>query len=84
MPLNKFYKKQYTKEECNECFQWFEEHMAQLPQQLEIQSLSFFDIPFMVKRNLIILRKTMPDNTTFNGQFALLLMLRDELKKQGL
>lgn len=84
MPINQFFKKKYTKEECEACFQWFEAHMDELPAQLQVPSMAFSDVPYAAKRNILILRKVMPDNTTYNGQFALLLMLRDELIKQGL
>lgn len=84
MPLNKFYKKNFTQEECDKCFQWFEARMDKLPQQLEVQSMKFYDLRYVVQRNVRILRRTMPDNPTYSGQFALLLMLREELMKQGL
>lgn len=82
--INIHYKKHYTDEEREECFQWFDKHMDQLPQTLEgIRSIRISDLPFTVSRMVSVLRNRMTAGRTFNGQFSILLLIREKLREQG-
>ena len=43
MAINNHYKKQTTQQEREECYQWFEQHMDNLPKQLEMGFMSNYD-----------------------------------------
>lgn len=80
---NTHFKTVYTQAEREDCFQWFEEHMEQLPPQLlSIPSMRIHDLPATVKRMIQVLKKHMPDTTTYNGQFALLLFIRQKVMEE--
>lgn len=84
MALNTHYKPNYTEEECEECFQWFEQHMDELPPTLEsIRSLRIMDLPHTIRRMINILRHNMGSIRTFGGEFALLQLIREKLIEEG-
>lgn len=81
MVTNNHFKKQTTLKEREECYQWFEQHMDSLPKQLEIGSMSIDDVPKTVKRFIRKMRNQKEDASIFEGQFAVLLMIREFAEK---
>jgi hypothetical protein len=82
MPENTFYKIQFTPEECEECYAWFEAHMQQLPPSFQLTPAMYIpDLPACVRMYVKKLRKQMRDNTSYSGQFSVLLMLRQRLQQ---
>ena len=85
MPENRFYKKEFTPEEYEECFAWFDARMDQLPPSLKLSpALTINDLPSCVRVYVHKLRKQARGNPNYNGQFALLLMMREHLQQLGL
>jgi len=81
--VNTHFKPSYTQEEIEECFQWFEQHMDQLPATLHsIKSMRFNDLPATVARIIKVLRPRMKLGRTFNGEFALLLQIREKVEEE--
>lgn len=81
MPINNHFKKKTTPQEREECYQWFEQHMDRLPKQLEIGSMSIDDVPSTAKRFIKIMRNQKADASIFEGQFAVLLLIREAAEK---
>lgn len=83
--VNNQFKKAYTKQECDECFQWYERHFDELPPSLSsIRSMRIPDLPRTVSRLLDVLRRRMPAERVFNGEFSLLLLIRQHLIDQAI
>lgn len=83
--VNTTFKKNYTKQEREECFLWFEQHMNELPQKLyTIPSMRFSDLPKTVNRMISVLRQRMGPDRTFNGEFSILLLIRKHLMENGI
>ena len=83
--LNTHFKPQFTEQEREECFQWFEQHMNELPQtMLPIRSIRITDLPRTVRRMVDVLRKRMTNDHTFSGEFSFLLLIREKLREGGL
>lgn len=81
--VNTQFKAKYTKQECKECFQWFERHFDELPQSLtSIRSMRFTNLPRTVRRMLNVLHNRMPEERIFNGEFSILLLIRQHLIEQ--
>ena len=85
MPLNTFYKPHSTPKEREALFQWFEQHMGQLPKQLEIPSMKIYDVPYYVRRSILSLRGHLEKSPIFEGNFALLRYVKQVIcQQQGL
>lgn len=84
MALNTFYKKVVTREEREECFRWFDEHMGRLPASFTIEAMDMPDLPTTVRHLLVSLRNHLDGNPTYNGLFAVLQLLRSKLIEQGI
>lgn len=83
MPQNTFYKKQTTPKEREACFRWFEQHIDQLPRELEIPSMRITDLPFCVRRMIQSQRVHLAGSPLYEGNFALLRYIQDILMKTG-
>ena len=83
-PVNTFYKKNYTAEEIHECMDWFQQRLSQLPPTLDFGSAHVPDLPRTVRRMVNVLQNQMNDKGTYNGQFAVLLQIRQVLKDSGI
>ncbi len=81
MKQNTFYKKNTTPAEREELFQWFEQHMQVLPQSIEIPGLKIPDVPFTARRIIQSLRLHLKNAPIFEGQFSLLKMIQDHVRK---
>ena len=82
--VNTQYKPNFTPQEREECFQWFERHMDELPQTMQsIRSLRIMNLPRTVRRMIDVLRKRMTDDHTFSGEFSILLLIRQALIAEG-
>lgn len=82
---NNQYKPIFTDEERQECFQWFEQHMDELPQAFNsVRSIRILDLPFTVRRMMTSLSHRNLSDGTFSGQFSLLLLIRRHLIDDGL
>lgn len=83
MPQNTFFKKQTTPKEREACFRWFEQHMDQLPSELEIPGMRIKDLPFCVQRMIQSQRVHLANSPLYEGNFALLRYIQDTLMKTG-
>lgn len=81
MARNKFYKKQTTPEEREECFQWFEQRMDRLPERLKVDEKTIDDLQFTIRRLVKLLRVELPKSSIFEGQFSILQQIRDQLRQ---
>lgn len=81
MAINNHYKKQTTQQEREECYQWFEQHMDNLPKQLEMGFMSINDVPRTAKRFIRKMRNQKENASIFEGQFAVLQMIREFAEK---
>ncbi len=82
--VNTQYKSSFTKQEREECFAWFERHFDELPQTMKsIRSIRVTNLPATVRRMINVLRKRMNEGHTFNGEFSLLLLIRQHLIEEG-
>lgn len=82
MPENTFYKNEFTLEEREECYAWFEAHMHQLPPSFQLTpSMYIPNLPACVRMYIHKLKKQMRDNTNYSGLFSILLMLRQRLQQ---
>lgn len=83
--LNTQFKTKYTKQECEECLQWYERHIDELPQSIDpIRALRIPNLQRTVRRLINVLKKRMPEERIFNGEFSILLIIREKLREQGL
>lgn len=79
--LNAFFKKSYTSSEVDECFNWFQQHIDQLPATLSIEGgLIFPDLRNTVNQMMSHLKKRVKGSPVYNGQFSLLLLIRDKVQ----
>lgn len=75
------YKTNYTQDELNELFKWFETHKYE--NQINLgQGINVIDVKLCVLSSINQI-KTHPDNVTFSGLAFKLFKLRDELINQG-
>ncbi len=82
MAENKHFKQQYTQEEVEECFRWFEQHTDQLPASLQLSpSMNIPDLRATVETYVHKLRLQMSGKPAYSGQFAVLLMIREHLQE---
>lgn len=82
---NNQFKPIFTDEERKECFQWFEQHMDELPAEFSsIRSIRITDLPNTVRRMMTSLSHRNFSDGTFSGQFSLLLLIRHHLIEDGL
>lgn len=81
--VNIYFKKEYTEQEMNECFEWFEQNKDRLPRTLEIgNDMKMSNVPATVERMIHILRKRAQNRNIYSGFFANLLLIRHEIEKQ--
>lgn len=79
MAENTHFKKTYTKEEVEECFQWLEQHLDELPTSLRLSpSMNVPDVRATVTLFIHKLRQQMGSKTIYSGQFAVLAMIREQ------
>lgn len=78
------FKKSYTPTEVRECFDWFLQRMDRLPPTLDFGAAHIGDLPRTVRRMVDVLQRQMNDKGTYNGQFAVLLQIRQVLKDAGI
>ena len=82
--VNTQFKANFSPQEREECFQWFERHMDELPQTMQsIRSIRIMNLPKTVRRMIEVLRKRMTGDHTFSGEFSLLLLIREKLIAEG-
>ena len=80
---NKYFKKEYTEQEMNECFEWFEQNKNRLPRTLELgDDMKVPDVPATVERMIHILRKRAEGRKVYSGFFANLLLIRHAIEEQ--
>ena len=82
--FNTFYKKKFTPEEIQECLAWFQERMDKLPASLSYDSANIPDLPRTVAQMVKVLQRHMNEKGTYNGQFSILLKIRQLLQEQGI
>lgn len=80
---NTFFKKSYTQQEINECLDWFRQRLDRLPPSLNFGPIQSPDLPRTVRRMVTVLHHQMNDKGVYNGQFALLLQIRQLLQESG-
>lgn len=82
---NDQFKPTFTVEERQECFQWFEQHMDELPREFHaIRSIRILDLPMTIRCMMTKLSRRSLLDGTFSGQFSLLLLIRRHLIEDGL
>jgi hypothetical protein len=82
MAINNHYKKQTTPQEREECYQWFEQNMDSLPKHLELGFMSIDNVPGTAKRFIKKMRNQKEGASIFEGQFAILQMIREFAEKK--
>lgn len=81
MPVNTLFKKLTTQQEREECFQWFEQHMDALPQQLKVDCMKIPNVQSTVKRMITVLRKRMDNSGSYEGSFATLRFIQQAVRE---
>lgn len=77
-------KKVYTPEELTELIEWMNQHLPQMPMELEIHpGMTTNNLPNVV-RNYIDLTHTHANNPTYGGQISHLFRIREVLIEKGL
>lgn len=80
--INKHFKKEYTQEECDECFEWFETRKDRLPKKVMVPPCDYInDVQYYVTRSLGILKHRVPEQSAFSGEFSRMLCLREVLQR---
>ncbi len=80
---NTCFKNKYTKAEVEACCDWFMQHMDELPSSLTIDpSLRIPNLPFTVRQIMSHLQDRVPNLTVYNGQFSILLLIKDKLSNK--
>jgi len=75
------YKTDYTEEELNELFDWFETHKFE--NQINLgKGINVVDVKLYVQSSINQI-KSHPNNVTFSGLMYKLFIMKDELIKQG-
>ncbi len=74
----------YTTEERDAQVAWFDQHIDQLPQEMQINAATrTSNLPNTVRALLNTIRANQPA-VTFAGYFETLLQIRDRLEEQGI
>ena len=78
-----FYKNTYAEAEMKELYQWFEAHMAKLPQELQLNESSVVrNLPYTVRRMINMVKgHTTEGSTIYNGYIANLMLIRHKLQQ---
>lgn len=78
-----FYKNTYTEAEMKELYEWFEAHMAELPQEMQLNDSSMIrNLPYTVQRMISMVRNhTNEGSTIYNGYIANLMLIRHRLQQ---
>lgn len=80
MAENTSFKKTYTREEIEECFQWLELHLDSLPTSMRLSpSMNIPDLRATVTNSIHKLRQQMGTKAIYSGQFSILCMIREQL-----
>ena len=84
MAYHNTYKKNYTEQEIEEFYAWFEQNMERLPKSLTLdKSMNIPDLHFTVRQMINKLQQQLKTRTDiFSGQFAILLYIKECLLKQ--
>ena len=79
MSENTLFKKSYTRQEIEECFQWLEQHIDSLPTSMRLSpSINIPDVRHTVTPSIFKLRHQMGAKTIYSGQFSILCMIREK------
>ncbi len=77
-----FFKTHYSEKEIAECYAWYEKNMDHLPKKVNLpHGIKVRDVRKAATNIIKHLQKQMRTNSIFNGEFAILLMMREQVRQ---